>query len=127
MKIDTGSGELTINDVVIKDTDIVQFFSSLKGDDENATEDLRQDLLVRALKIGVAALQRAQTQVDIDVIRREFEQLHQQVRETFDAAFHQDTGRLSLELEGYLGEKGKMADLFESEYLRRWLKFQTPA
>jgi hypothetical protein len=111
--ITIANGKLQVNNVIIDDRDIVQFFSEIKADDDVDIETVYIEVLVRALKIGTVAIQRAQTQVDIDVIRREFEQLHQQVEITLDAIFSKDGGKLDTALTGYLGKDGKLHNLLE--------------
>jgi len=91
-------GKLKMNDVLIDDQDIVQFFAGIKADDGCDLEMIYSEVLIRALKIGISALHRAQTQVDIDTIRREFTQLH---------------GQMGTALERYFGDNGKLNKLLE--------------
>lgn len=109
------NNQLTITDWTITDSDIVRFFAEIETDNEVSLLREREELLLRALKIGVFALQRAQTRVDIDVIRREFDALRRQVEDTLDAIFGEDQGKLTLALNTYLGEGGKLANLFDPD------------
>lgn len=107
------TNQLAITDLLITDSDIVRFFADIQAEDEEALQREHKELLVRALKIGVVALQRAQTRVDLDVIRREFDAWKIQVQDCLDDIFREDQGKLALALSSYLGEGGKLEDLFD--------------
>lgn len=111
--INLNKGKLWLEQVVIEDSDVIKFFTSIKADEGEEIESLYQDYLLRALKIGVMAIQRSQTQVDIDAIRHEFDELHQQMDRSLDAIFNKDRGDLITSMVKYLGEDGKMSRLLE--------------
>ena len=111
--IELAKGKGTLDAVVIEDRDVVNYFTWLKADEETDIESMYQDDLVRALKIGVQAIQRAQTHIDIDAVRHEFDELHHQMDRTLDAVFNKDRGDLVTSLVKYLGEDGKMVQLLE--------------
>ena len=95
---------------------------------EKRADDERVELAERALRIGLLALQDASTSLDVDLVRREFDELlerqtsvSQQAAETLDQALRQnfgDTdGRLPRTLERFLGDRGQLqrfvTDLFD--------------
>ena len=82
--------------------------------------DDRPDLVERALKIGLVALQDAGVTVNVDVVRREFEGLLQQSQATNERAaaaleqtlrtnFADGDGRLPRTLEKFLGDRASCA------------------
>lgn len=95
---------------------------------EQREEDERPDLAERALRIGLLALQDAGTSLDVDFVRREFDDLlernstmNQRVAETLDQVLRQNfadqEGRLPRTLERFLGDRGQLSrfvsDLFD--------------
>lgn len=94
---------------------------------QRAEED-RGELAERALRIGLLALQDAGTTLDVDFVRREFDELlernatmNQRVAETLDQVLRQNfgdqEGRLPRTLERFLGDRGQLSrfvtDLFD--------------
>jgi hypothetical protein len=90
--------------------------------------DDRPELVERALKIGLVALQDAGVTVNVDVVRREFEGLLKQSEATNERAaaaleqtlrmnFADGDGRLPRTLERFLGDRGQLrvfvAELFD--------------
>jgi hypothetical protein len=82
-------------------------------------EEERPELVERALRIGLLALQDAGVSLDVDVVRREFEQMVQRAQsaneraaEALDAVlrtnFADDDGRLPRTLERFLGDRGQL-------------------
>lgn len=95
---------------------------------EQREEDERPELAERALRIGLLALQDAGTSLDVDFVRREFDELlernstmNQRVAETLDEVLRQNfadqEGRLPRTLERFLGDRGQLSrfvsDLFD--------------
>lgn len=91
-------------------------------------EDERGDLVERALRIGLLALQDAGTSLDVDFVRREFDELlqrnatmNERVADTLDQVLRQNfgdqDGRLPRTLERFLGDRGQLSrfvtDLFD--------------
>jgi hypothetical protein len=107
--------KIVIEALTIEDPDIVSMVSTTQGDDERTLAEARKDLIIRAMKIGALALQRAQTRVDVEVVRTEFVTLQQQVTQALDEVFREDNGRMALALQKYLGEGGKLEDLFDPQ------------
>jgi hypothetical protein len=66
-------------------------------------------------KIGIVALQRSQTRVDLDLIRREFEAWQTEMQHALDDVFTEDQGRMAQVLSRYLGEGGELTDLFDPD------------
>jgi hypothetical protein len=79
----------------------------------------RLELIERSLRIGLLALQDASTSLDVDVVRREFEQMvaraqtvNDRAAEALDAVlrtnFADQDGRLPRTLEKFLGDRGQL-------------------
>ena len=79
----------------------------------------RPDVIERALRIGLLAIQDASTTMDVDVVRREFEKLVAQtsavnehaaraVEDVLRSNFADGDGRLPRTLEKFLGDKGAL-------------------
>jgi hypothetical protein len=86
---------------------------------EQRAEEERGELAERAVRIGLIALQDAGTSLDVDFVRREFQDLlernatlNQRAAETLDQVLRQnfgDTdGRLPRTLERFLGDRGQL-------------------
>lgn len=90
--------------------------------------DERAEVVERALRIGLLALQDANASLDVDLVRREFEGLLQQATSAHERAakevdallrtnFADGDGRLPRTLERFLGDKGQLqrlvAELFD--------------
>lgn len=86
--------------------------------------DGRADLVERALRIGLLALQDAGVTVNVDVVRAEFEKLVRQAETVNDKAaqaleqtlrtnFADDDGRLPRTLEKFLGDRGALRSMVE--------------
>ena len=84
----------------------------------------RADLVERALRIGLLALQDAGVTVNVDVVRAEFEKLVRQAESVNDKAaqaleqtlrtnFADDDGRLPRTLEKFLGDRGALRSMVE--------------
>lgn len=101
---------------------------ALAGFVEQRAEDERGDLVERAVRIGLHALQDAVTSLDVDYVRREFDELlernanlNHKAAEALDQVLRQnfgDTeGRLPRTLERFLGDRGQLNrfvnDLFD--------------
>lgn len=97
---------------------------------EQRSEDERPELAERALRIGLLALQDAGTSLDVDFVRREFDDMlernatmNQRVAETLDQVLRQNfadqEGRLPRTLERFLGDRGQLSrfvsDLFDEQ------------
>lgn len=91
-------------------------------------EDSRVELVERALRIGLLAIQDAGTSLDVELVRREFEALlqradtlNERATTTLDSVLRQnfadEDGRLPRTLEKFLGDKGQLrafvGDLFD--------------
>ena len=96
---------------------------------ERPAED-RAELVVRALRIGLLALQDAGASLDVDIVRREFESMVRQtetlndrvaaqVDEVLRQNFADGDGRLPRTLETFLGDRGELRsftrELFDEE------------
>lgn len=88
----------------------------------------RAELLARALRVGLLALQDASATLDVEAVRREFEKLVSQtelaneraakaVEQTLRLNFGDEDGRLPRTLERFLGDRGELqrfvSDLFD--------------
>jgi hypothetical protein len=109
--------QLVLDHLVLADATAAAFVGSRPEED-------RAPLVERALRIGLLALQDAGVQVNVDVVRREFEALlsrTQQVNERAAAAldtvlrdnFADGEGRLPRTLERFLGNRGALQSFVE--------------
>jgi hypothetical protein len=95
---------------------------------EQRAPDDRPDLIERALRIGLHALQDAGTSIDVDLVRREFDTLIErnvaaneraakELDQVLRVNFADREGRLPQTLERFLGDRGQLnrfvADLFD--------------
>lgn len=82
-------------------------------------EEERHELVARALRIGLLAVRDAGVSLDVDVVRREFEQMvsrantaNERAAEALDAVlrtnFGDEDGRLPRTLERFLGDRGQL-------------------
>jgi hypothetical protein len=103
---------IVIERLVVRDAALAATLAERPADD-------RPDIVERALKIGLLALQDAGVTVNVDVVRGEFEKLLRQSQEvntraaeTLDQAlranFADGDGRLPRTLERFLGDKGAL-------------------
>lgn len=114
---------ITIESLALSDTGLATFVAERPADD-------RADLISRALRIGLLALQDAGASLDVDVVRREFESMVRrtetlnervaaQVDEVLRQNFADGDGRLPRTLESFLGDRGQLRsftrELFDEE------------
>ena len=103
---------IVIDRIVVHDRALASFLM------ERPTDD-RQELVERALRIGLLALQDAGVTVNVDVVRVEFEKLMRQaesvnekaalaLEQTLRANFADGDGRLPRTLEKFLGDRGAL-------------------
>jgi hypothetical protein len=114
---------ITIESLSLTDVGLATFLAERPADD-------RVDLVTRALRIGLLALQDAGASIDVDVVRREFEtmvrrteRLNERVAAQVDEVLRQNfadgEGRLPRTLETFLGDRGQLRsftrELFDEE------------
>ena len=114
---------LRLHDVSLVDRGLVAFVA-----ERPATE--RAELVARALRIGLLALQDAGASLDVEAVRREFEAMVRQteslnervtaqVDEVLRQNFGDGDGRLPRTLESFLGDRGQLRtfthELFDEE------------
>ena len=103
---------IVIDRIVVHDRALAAFLIERPADD-------RQELVERALRIGLLALQDAGVTVNVDVVRVEFEKLMRQaesvnekaalaLEQTLRANFADGDGRLPRTLEKFLGDRGAL-------------------
>ena len=122
-RVRVAADRVVIEDLSLVDADLAAF---MRGH----AEEERPSLAVRALRIGLIALQAAGPSLDTDLVRREFETLMQrseslhdrvatQVDEVLRQNFADGDGRLPRTLEAFLGDRGSLRtftrDLFDEE------------
>ena len=89
----------------------------------------RAELVERALRVGLHAIQQAGTSLDVDFVRREFDSLLErsatvneraahELDQVLRANFSDQDGRLPRTLERFLGDRGQL-NRFVNELLRR--------
>jgi hypothetical protein len=108
---------IVVERLVIADPALAAFLAERPADD-------RPDLLERAVRIGLLALQDAGVTVNVDVVRAEFEKLVRQaesvnekaaltLEQTLRANFADGDGRLPRTLEKFLGDRGALRSMVE--------------
>ncbi len=111
-RIDVLGDRLVVERVTLIDPAAAAFVADRPADERPA-------LIERALRIGLTALQQAGVNVNVDVVRREFELLLAQTQSTNDKAaraleemlrsnFADGDGRLPRTLEKFLGNRGQL-------------------
>ena len=114
---------ITIDSLSIADAGLATFVAERPADE-------RVELVTRALRIGLLALQDAGASLDVEVVRREFESMVRQtetlnervaaqVDEVLRQNFADGDGRLPRTLESFLGDRGQLRsftrELFDEE------------
>jgi hypothetical protein len=108
---------IVVDRLVLHDPALATFLGERPADD-------RTDLIERALRIGLLALQDAGVTVNVDVVRAEFEKLMRQaesvnekaalaLEQTLRANFADDDGRLPRTLEKFLGDRGALKTMVD--------------
>ena len=103
---------ITVESLALTDAGLATFVAERPADD-------RTELVTRALRIGLLALQDAGASLDVDVVRREFESMVRQtetlnervaaqVDEVLRQNFADGDGRLPRTLESFLGDRGQL-------------------
>jgi len=108
---------ILVDRLVVHDPALAGFLAERAGDD-------RADLVERAVRIGLLALQDAGVTVNVDVVRAEFEKLLRQaetvnekaaetLEQTLRANFADGDGRLPRTLEKFLGDRGALRSMVD--------------
>ena len=108
---------IVIEHLVVHDQALTGFLAERPADD-------RPDLVQRAVRIGLLALQDAGVTVNVDVVRAEFEKLLRQaesvnekaastLEQTLRANFADGDGRLPRTLERFLGDRGALRSMVD--------------
>jgi hypothetical protein len=108
---------IVVERLVVSDTQLAAFLAERPADD-------RPDLVGRALRIGLLALQDAGVTVNVDVVRAEFEKLVRQaesvnekaalaLEQTLRSNFADGDGRLPRTLEKFLGDRGALRTMVD--------------
>jgi hypothetical protein len=108
---------IVVDRLVLNDAPLAAFLAERPADD-------RPDLVQRALRIGLLALQDAGVTVNVDVVRAEFEKLVRQaesvnekaalaLEQTLRSNFADGDGRLPRTLEKFLGDRGALRTMVD--------------
>jgi hypothetical protein len=108
---------IVVERLVVRDQSLARFIAERSAAD-------RIDLVERAVRIGLLALQDAGVTVNVDVVRAEFEKLVRQaetvnekaaqtLEQTLRTNFADDDGRLPRTLEKFLGDRGALRAMVE--------------
>ncbi len=108
---------ILVDHLILPDPALAAFLRERPADD-------RADLVERALRIGLLALQDAGVTVNVDVVRSEFEKLMHQaeavnekaamaLEQTLRANFADGDGRLPRTLEKFLGDRGALRSMVD--------------
>ena len=106
-----------VDRLLLQDPTLAAFVAERPGDD-------RPELVARALRIGLLAIQDTAVTVNVDVVRSEFEKLVRQtetandkasqaLEQTLRANFADGDGRLPRTLERFLGDRGALRGMVE--------------
>jgi hypothetical protein len=121
--INVGTDRLSVRDLTLVDAGLAAFVRGRPPGE-------RPELLLRALRIGLTALQDAGASLDVDAVRHEFEGMVRQaevlnerlaarVDEILRTNFADGEGRLPRTLEAFLGDRGQLRtftrELFDEE------------
>lgn len=115
--IEVDGERIVIEHLVLRDPGLAAFLAERLVDD-------RTDLVERALRIGLIALQDAGVTVNVDVVRSEFEKLMRQaesvnekaaltLEQTLRTNFSDEDGRLPRTLEKFLGNRGALRSMVD--------------
>lgn len=110
--------QLEIKELIIQDSDLSSILLDIPEED-------REEIIRKALKIGLVALKGASTTEKVDYIEKEFNKLKvnvedsmrttdESIKNNLEKVFS-DKGLLKSALEDYLGEGGKLKDLFDEK------------
>jgi hypothetical protein len=110
---------IVIQYLEIQDEELVTYLSEFPA-------EKRADIVRRAVKIGLLSLKGNTAIERVDYIEKEFDKLSQRLlvnlddfskksKESLDRVFSEDGGILKTALEKYLGEGGKLEDLFDPQ------------
>jgi hypothetical protein len=116
-RIRVDADRIVVERLVVRDPALAAFLRERPADG-------RADLVERALRIGLLALQDAGVTVNVDVVRAEFEKLVRQAETVNDKAaqaleqtlrtnFADGDGRLPRTLEKFLGDRGALRSMVE--------------
>lgn len=98
VRVDEERGVVFITDFSLNDQQVAEYFAS-------QVPDQREDRLEAAIRAGVLALKSADVGERVDYVKKEFERLRGDVERKMNDAVH--------DIEGYLGEDGKMPRMME--------------
>ncbi|MGH3442855.1 MAG: hypothetical protein ACRDUY_12600 [Nitriliruptorales bacterium] len=112
-------GSVRVADWRTSSPEIVRWFEERLEADEDLAEALEL-----AVRVGALALGRVEPTVNVDYVEKEFERLHRRleqaleerihrVERVFEQAFAEEDGHLAQALGDYLGEGGRLAELFD--------------
>jgi len=110
-------GHIYIKDLDILDDDLASYLSEFK--DQELVE-----IIKKSIKIGLIALKGSITTEKVDYVEKEFHKLSEKLsknldsfkeefKKEFEKVFDEDGGLMKKTLEQYLGEGGKLEDLFD--------------
>ncbi len=116
MKINVGKDTIQISEIEIRDQEIVNILSETE-------ESKREELILKAFKVGLIALKNASTAGNVDYVEKEFSKFKAHVENTLEnvkkdlddkiSGVFEEDGIFPQVLKEYLGEGGKLNDLFD--------------
>lgn len=115
IEVDVPSNEVRITELVVHDDELVEF---LEGVDDDRVEEA----VVRALKVGAATLNLAETEKELEYVRRHFQAMNEEFESEIDRVQSDieeqfgDDGRLPRLLDDYLGEDGSLRTQLERAF-----------
>lgn len=99
--VDLGENQIQIHELTIRDDVLVEFLDEFD-------DGRREDAVIRALKVGAATLQLAETSKDLEYVKREFESMQE--------SFEGEIDDVQTELQEKFGDDGRVSHILESHF-----------
>lgn len=115
LEVDSAENRVHIQDFTIHDTDLVSYLDGFE-------EDVREDALEHALRIGVATLELSETSKDVEFVKKEFESMQHEFSDEIEIVQEElaekfgDEGKVARILDEHLGDDGKLKGHIEHAF-----------
>lgn len=113
--VDRENDRVHIHELTVHDETLVAFL-------EDSEAESAEETVERALKVGAATLQLAETAKEVEFVKREFTSMQEEVERELDDVHEElaetfgDEGRVSRILDGHLGEEGTLRRHIEDTF-----------
>ncbi|WP_218780610.1 hypothetical protein [Halorarum halophilum] len=115
VEVDSTENEVQIQELSIHDDGLVSFLDDID-------DDQKEDAVIRALKVGAATLQLAETSKDLEFVKREFHSMQEVIEGEIDDVQDDlqekfgDDGKLARILDGHLGDDGTLREHIDDAF-----------